>query len=158
MTLPELIDAAVRKKMCVRIGCTTCGALSFRKALGVRLDGAISRPMDKEQAISLCRELAMVASIPRGEEAVRMMIYELCNALYPEDLDEILTPETWAGSILSAMRKHYSRVQAEINAREKFESPEAALKRRETKRAARAEAHRKRLEAKKERDKLRGEK
>lgn len=161
--LQHFLEDAVRRKLCTRIHCTTCGAMEFRKGLLHELQKASglspSTALPTETGLTIARALAQVRRPDTNEAevnaAVRLVLFEIWSTLKPwgadTDLDEILQ-RTWAGSILAGMRAHAAGRDAARRAH--AESEAGAEKRREEKKRLKQEQHAKRLTAKVERDRL----
>jgi hypothetical protein len=160
--LHQYLSDAVGRRLCAKIGCTTCGAYDFRNGVYRALERSrgATLPLDKSEA---AREvvIALAQLTPevhewmqiRFEDAVRCLLYDLWYGR-PAHVDglEVLLEESWAGSVLQSMKGHNARVMAARRARADYESPEAAGQRREEKRRIKREAHLRRLERKVERD------
>src|SRR5437870_315093 len=76
---------AVRKKLCTKIHCTTCGAMEFRQGILTALQMAASLPrrptFDKISRTEIARALAEVrpkdGSSSEMDEAVRCLLFDL---------------------------------------------------------------------------------
>ena len=165
--LEAYLVEAVGKKLCTKIGCTTCGAMEFRRGvlsgLSIATGMSLRQHFDRESNIAIARALAEVKSntdAPRDlEDAVRCLLVDLWSGvpLLDNDIEALLT-ESWAGELLRRMKAHHEAKQAERRAREAFEDPLNVQKRREEKKGLKREQHERRLVLKKERDRLRREK
>jgi hypothetical protein len=155
--LSRYLQESVDRKICTRIYCTACGAMTFRtgvlRALAAETGQPIGSHYDVKQATTIARALAEVAPTPfeaqRFEAAVRCLVFELWHALGPWTLLP-LVKGTWAGGVLDRMQAHYEARQAAEQARQQFEA--AAPARRAEKQRAKQQRHQARLERKKERD------
>ncbi len=156
--LQAFLADAVRQGFCTKIGCTTCGALAFRRGVLEAMTTATGQPprehFDRESAVEIARALAKVA--PAGhddealEEAVRCLLFDLVGGpLFDKDIEVLLTG-TWAGDVLSGMREYDRARAAERRKREEFESQANVQKRREEKKRVRQEHHQQRLALKQE--------
>ena len=161
--LEAYLAEAVRKKLCTKIHCTTCGAMEFRRgvlsALSIATGQHPRQCFDRESAVEIARALAEVK--PNGdaplslEDAVRCLLVDLWSGIPLLDNDiEALLAGSWAGDILGRMKTHHEAREAERRARDEFQSPAAVQKRREEKKRLKQEQHEKRLALKKERDRL----
>ena len=167
--LQAYLVESIRKKWCVSIYCTTCGAHEFRNGLLDAVARATGQPrprhLDATSARAIAEALARVEPVQsrtgpdhkvidphRYEKAVRLVIFDLWAILTP--LDSILG-NTWAGNVLESMRSHERSVQSYRDSRIEYESPERVAERREEKRRQRRGPHEQRLALKKERDRLR---
>lgn len=179
--LGDYLDEAVARKLCVRVGCTTCGAMEFRHglytcaaaAIGVAPLSSLSGHNDiayerVRQAQSdgrirseLARQLALLDPDPARRrnwlDAVRLILCELWRAAGDAAAEREYQPiieGTWSGSILRAMQEHSRRRDEERRQFGSFNSPESVRARREAKRGLKQQAHAERLARRKERDRL----
>ena len=161
--LEAYLAEAVRKKLCTKIHCTTCGALEFRRGVLDALSIATGRQplqrLDRESVIEIAKALAEVSrnhDTPGAmEDAVRCLLVDLWSGipLLDRDIAALLTG-SWAGDILHMMNEHHEAREADRRARDEFQSPAAVQKRREEKKLLNQEQHEKRLALKKGRDRL----
>ena len=163
--LQHYLMDAVRRNLCTKIYCTTCGAWEFRVGLRVKFTEAARHQnmpkLDYRTAIDIGRSLALVhpdeANYHSFERAVRMVIHEVWYAIGEKaaerDLVSILAG-TWAGSILESMKVHHRARVAARRAHEQSQDPEFVRQKREEKRRLRQEKHAERLVLKKERDRI----
>ena len=164
--LQAYLVESIRKKWCVSIYCTTCGAHEFRNGLLDAVARATDQPrprlLDGKSARAIAEALARVEPVqsstdpdhevtnsPAYFEAVRLVISDLWATLTP--LDEILG-HTWAANELESMRSHERGVVSSRASRAEYESPELVALRREEKRQQRRVLHEQRLALKEERD------
>ena len=156
---------SVRRNLCVRIFCTTCGATEFRfgvlKALAQYAGHLPSQHLDYSSALEISKALSEVEPGERGgwriEEATRCLLFDLAHIIREAELVRILD-KNWAGSVLHSMQQHYKERQAATRARQEYEDPVNIHKRREEKKRLKQERHQQRLALKKERDRIRREK
>jgi hypothetical protein len=161
--LEAYLAEAVRKKLCTKIHCTTCGALEFRRGVLDALSIATGRQplqrLDRESVIEIAKALAEVSQnhdTPGAtEDAVRCLLVDLWSGIPLLDRDiAALLAGSWAGDILHMMNEHHEAREADRRARDEFQSPAAVQKRREEKKLLNQEQHEKRLALKKGRDRL----
>lgn len=167
--LQSYLADAVRRKLCTKINCSTCGATEFRRGLIAALNGDAAqgagenyrRPLEREEGIRLLKALAEVASDDGGgsstafEGAVRFLLYDLWASWVLRETDsENLLAGSWAGSILDRMKTHYEARMAAQRRREELNNPANVQKRREERKRLKQEQHELRLARKKERDRI----
>lgn len=156
------LQDSVRRDVCIRINCTTCGASEFRRgllaALAEATGGPVALRMDHDVALALSRELPNVhpAADPRCslEGAVRLIIYEIWFTLGPQTLEEHIEPiltRTWAGSVLTRMKEHYQARMEALSRHAEENDPERVKQRREEKRQLKQEKHVERLDQQRDR-------
>ncbi len=156
---------SVKKDLCTKIGCTTCGAQEFRGGLLVVLAQASNTlptpKMNRNTALQVARALANVQPAEdqsgKFEEAVRLVLFEIWytvgEATAERELESVLVG-SWAGGVLARMKEHY-RARMEARRRHNEEnSPERITQSREEKQRLRQQKHAERLVRKKERDQL----
>ena len=161
--LQDYLKEAARSSMCMKIGCTTCGAHDFRKGLFARLPAGRSdirnptfRPrilaLDQAQSLALGQAIAglerPLSPAQAEQEGVRFLLYEIWRTGHLSPQIEVLLAGTWAGGVLKAMQEHERQREAARRAHDMRSDPEAARRERQIRHAVR-------LEAKKERDRLR---
>ena len=161
--LQEYLDDAIGRKVCTKIGCTTCGAADFRTGVLSALANAsnMEKPpaRDANTAQSILKALAAVE--PPAErasdyfDAARLLIYDAVSIRGVEEKTaaEILK-ESWAGRVFAAMQSHDRELTAARLKRRQFERADAVAARREAKRAKQQQAIRERLEKKAEIDRI----
>lgn len=163
--LHTFIEYAVRKRMCTRVGCTTCGALQFRHGVLEALSAVTGRPPRRQMSVRNARELLTAlryvgpheAEPWEFESAVRLLIMEISWTLGGHGSEpelESALEGTWAGELLWRMKMHYEARQAAYRARKEYESAESTQKRKEEKKRTKQEKHQQRLAEKAERDRL----
>jgi hypothetical protein len=159
--LKEYLEDAVRRPLCTRIACTTCGAQEFRRGLNTAINrqltssgGAPGIP-DRTGVL-----MAALAALPgpssdrlAQEEAMRCVLFDLWRASPTEmpAIEERLAG-SWSGGVLQAMQQHHAQLEAARRDREAGQAPAAVALRREARRQSRQEQHEQRLAAKRERD------
>ena len=157
--LQAFLSDAVRKKLCTRSNCTTCGAMDFRRGVLAGLDSPKSDPwrlrFERESTLEIAEALSGIT--PDGiayaslEAAVRCLICDLWSGIPVIDQEiEKRLAGSWAGEVLDRMKEHH---QARLAARE-LQSPANAKKRHDEKKRLKQEQHLGRLALKQERDKL----
>jgi hypothetical protein len=152
--LKTLLDRAVVENMCVRYGCTTCGAHHFSGAL---LSGAKrSYPQDiTARGWTRCTLKALAAALtelrhiePSDEEAVRLVIQHLHKMVGDEAFNDEYAPgfsASPAAQLFASMRAHYAADQARRSAHDHRNSSQGiadALQRRKAAGEQRAAEHR----------------
>ena len=169
--LQQFISAAVRRNLCTRIFCTTCGAHEFRSGLmarlGVRPSELVAVPLPRLGANRAERLLDLMSELKPPEhdmfsrtldsESMRLMIYECWSALggdraLPAMLDRL--GQSWAGHVLRAMIVHEEERRRVWRAHEARSDPVKVHERRLQRKQEQQLAQEKRLLRKKERDKL----
>lgn len=160
--LRAFLDDAVRRRLCCRIGCTTCGAMDFRRGV-VRAASAATGapdawPMQGPTAKAIATALGQMESPGRPVPydfvyAVRLLICDLDWVLGRDELREALGA-SWASGKLVEMEHHHAEREAARRAYEMQNDPAIRERNRESKRRARAEKHATRLAVKAERDRV----
>lgn len=155
-----LVDAVTRH-LCTRIGCTTCGALDFRRGVLTALASVTGQPaekrFDEQRGLAIAHALAGVEPDADDtgdmEAAVRCLLFDLWGAT-PMARGEIeaLLDGTWAGAVLSRMQEHHTRKNAARRAQAEMEAADA--RRREAQKPRTAQEQYERRERKQERDRL----
>lgn len=156
--LDRYVHDAVRRNLCTKIYCTTCGATEFRDGARAALAWTSRYCAGdwEERARDLAAGLARVR--PEGkeqedrvEDAVRLLLFEMRSEgslLLPACRD--LLNGSWAGTVLARMEEHYradlARAAKHVDSQEELQA--VAAKRKEE----RQERHRARLDAKVEKD------
>lgn len=161
--LHAYVADAVRRNICTRIRCTTCGAMDLRMGVLDELTQATGRSprqkWDREVVIEIASALAHVT--PIGSErhtlvpAVRCLLFDCWSGmpLLDNDIEAVLT-DSWAGDILRDMKKHHAAREVERRTRAEMQDPSNVQKRREERKRLKQEQHEQRLAAKKERDRI----
>lgn len=115
----ELIEVAQREKWCVRLGCTTCGALPFRKAL---------RQIPRVDVIAGLRDMSQ-RFLAENSEMFRLIIWETSAFGYGGELLEPLAG-TQAAKQLQANIDYQNRNDEKRRAYAASQTPEAIAERR----------------------------
>lgn len=158
--LSVFLDDAVRRQLCCRIGCTTCGAMEFRRGVIRAANAATGAPdgwpMPRATAATIATTLGQIEPGDRPpsfdlEYAVRMLISDLDWIIGRNALRTALGI-SWASQVLAKMERHHAEREAAWRAHEERNDPARLEENREAKRRARAEKHAARLAAKVERD------
>lgn len=162
--LQEYVEDAVRRQICTRIYCTTCGAREFRNGFWSALaaetgrEGAAASDLSDIEAAARALRLVTPPDEMRWEfdQAVRLLLHELWSSCYPLGRIYLLAPleGSWAGRLLEGMIEHHEAREAARRAHAEFNSPEQIARRREEKKRLKQERHQQRLAEKKERDRL----
>ena len=158
-----LLDALSRK-LCTKISCTTCGAMEFRTGLLSAYSRASGEPLrqrydDRKVNIAILEALSEINSsddpIYEFYDPVRLVLYDLSSGARSlgYELEETLAG-SWAGVLLSGMKRHNEERQARRRAHEEMNSPKNLEKIRTEKKRIKQEQHEKRLAEKKERDRI----
>lgn len=175
VSLDDLIDATVLKRLCTVIYCSTCGAYYFRQEvanflaarMGVRSwktsPNSGSHSLTTPQLIQLVEELRSVnANRPKlGHfdriQPIRFLIKDVWNNADEETRDQWMLEVlkgTYAGEIYEGMLAHYKKdLQRWADEKERY-SPEGIARRLEEKIALRDERLRLRAIQKVEIDKI----
>lgn len=158
--LDDVLERAISERMCVRVTCSTCGAVPFRSALrravadSERSDGAPARAPDTTSV--LVEALLALPAVPRRfEEALRLILVDLWAGLGEPGFRtrvESRLKGTPAGDLLRRMRDHSAEVERQRSAGEAFASPAAVAARREARKRLRQAVHAERLATKPLRD------
>ncbi len=156
--LNRYVQDAVRRQLCTKAYCTTCGSMEFRDGWRAALAWASRYCPDDgaERARVLAAGLARVRPEGRDhedriEDAVRLLLLEMRSegSLLIRECREILKG-SWAGGVLLRMEEHY---RADCERAAKYVISQAALQAAAAeKRKERQERHRARLVAKVEKD------
>jgi hypothetical protein len=108
--LERYIENAVRRDLCTKIGCTTCGASEFRKGITRRFathaPGRDLLVLDEDSAMAVATALAGLHPNSEDERtinAVRMILDEVwratCGTNARAAIVDLLS-ETWCGSVM----------------------------------------------------------
>jgi hypothetical protein len=160
--LEHYLVEAVRKNLCTKIRCTTCGALEFRKGLLTAAAKAIGRDrfeaFDETSAPVIIRSLATVNAPPahlqpQMEEAVHLVLFDLWSSLMLQRHEHLLTG-AWADGVLERMKAHYQAETERHRAIAESEDPVLVQRRREEERSLKQQKHQERLTLKKDRDRI----
>ncbi len=164
--LADLLRSAAVENDCTAIGCTTCGAATFRLRLHrfVTPDAEVetkARPfpprLTAAQAEGLLADLQSVSdecvSSPAERSAVKLILFLVWAALggdasLPRMLDKL--QKSAAGQILRQMEAHSAADKARREEQARRNSPEEKVRRK----AERAERHAERLRQKAMRDQV----
>ena len=151
--LEGFIAQAIEKNWCTKAYCSTCGSTDFREGIlrnANELNGMpLSTPLDEVSAISIAVKLGQIKerASDRWISAIRSLILQLHDFFGEKKLAGLLDT-SWAGRILEDMKNHYLQYQERRRQHEKLDQSA------EEKRHLRQEEHAKRLERKKERDRV----
>ncbi|MBX3452713.1 MAG: hypothetical protein KF777_24470 [Planctomycetaceae bacterium] len=131
--LRELLVEAVEMNVCVRRGCTTCGATSFRNAVWNSAGGP---PTYAEARRCVADQLGTIETIV-SPEAVRHLVMELHTRAGPEEFVGLLArfDASEAGAEYRRMLEH------DVRRREDAATAEGVIELRRTDKQARAAAH-----------------
>jgi len=155
--LQAFFQLAIRKNLCTRIYCTTCGAMEFRKgalkALSTSHTASLPNELSVDDALAIAKALSEVRPVDQESykwvAAARCLLFDLCAVAGEEPVEQILEG-SWGGGVLRSMREHSRRRREERATRQEMERT-AVMRREETARA-RQEQHRQRLAEKVRRD------
>jgi hypothetical protein len=121
--LQALIEDAIERRLCVRIGCTTCGAGEFRQKLSRALAENTGLPALRRltplTSASLASALAAVQPRPPEytyDDVTRLILYTIwcdCGEQAAEQIWPLLG-ESYAAGVLQTMRRHYRALQQGI--------------------------------------------
>ena len=163
---------AIAKRLCIKVGCTTCGAMEFRRGLHDRAARAVGLPIrmpirdpnwryDERIVSEWIRQLSLLTPNPeRGDRwfhAVCLIFFDVWRTVGTPTAERVYQPVvegTWAGSVLRAMQEHFRHREEACRQHEVFHSREVVEARRADKRRLKQQAHAERLARKKERDRL----
>ena len=163
----QLIKKAEKNNLCIKIGCTTCGALEIRSQLmaqsakqaGIynkKLDSLKLSDLNLEEKKICITEICNALAEPENEipaYAIRFILYEIYINNFISLAEKILK-DTSAGSILVSMQEHSKKLKAEREKRTVYESKEATLQRKKLKKEAKSKAHQERVQKYKKRGKI----
>jgi len=163
--LQEYLEEAVRRHLCTKIGCTTCGAAEFRDGLSARLREHSEQKewpvFNQEHGVALLKALAQVTPVGDSrertdfEKATRCVLFDLSQSFVLTSSEgDLMLEGSWAGEVLKRMRAHYESRLAAQQRHEELNDPVGAQKRRDEKKRLRREKHEMRLALKKERDRI----
>ena len=163
--LQRYLFESVRKNLCTRIRCTTCGAGEFRNGLLYAAARAIGQErfegLDETSALVIVRALGRVHPVPhlerQTEEAIRLVLFNIWTVLGEAAMArkfEPLLAGSWAGGILERMKAQYKAESERRKAIAEFQDPVCVQQRQEEKRARKEQKHKERLALKKERDRI----
>lgn len=158
--LAVFLDEAIRKNLCIKIHCTTCGTQEFRNSLLKAYATSSGRTdleyMNTETAQSLARELKEfnppAEANYKYEPVLRFIIYDLWQVLMGTVKGYL--GESFAGHVYEKMDVHYRIRLDEQRHHAEMNDPLKAQERREEKKRLSQEKHQERLEKKKERDRI----
>jgi hypothetical protein len=137
--LSEYLEEAARARLCTGFGCTTCGAMPFRRGVLEALARAAGEPVGSYRQRSVVEAIASaLARLPsqhRHSDAVARILGDLWTGLpgLDADLHRFLAGSA-AGVQLRAMEAHYTSLPARQAAREKEEAMAQAAARLEKQR------------------------
>lgn len=157
--LHAYLVASVRRDLCTRIHCTTCGATEFRHGLLRALATATSQPPSRtytqQVAVDVAQALADMrpsdAEARQLEEAGRCVVFDVCSAIGEREAEQLLG-QSWGGDLLRRMQEHHRRVTAARRSKAEYEDPAKVQERREERKRVLQQRHEQRLALKKERD------
>src|SRR5262245_17708522 len=163
--LGDYLADAIERRLCARVGCTTCGTMEFRQGLysrAARAVGLAANARKNERILAeLITQLALLSPTTADQrewfDAVRLIFCEIWFAVGAHTAERVYQPMlegTWAGSVLYRMQEHHRRLTEQRRQCELANSPEVIQARREEKRRLRQQRHAERLAVKKERDHL----
>lgn len=161
--LQAYLVEATSKKLCTKIHCTTCGAKAFRLGVLNALAESTGQPSkaayDQEACVEVARALSTLSPDGTSQrevaDAVRCILADICTGIPLLDMEVgRLFADSWAGEILRKMLEHHEAVQATRRAKEEYDSPASVQARREEEKRIKQENHARRLELKKERDRI----
>jgi hypothetical protein len=165
--IEDLLAEAQSKRWCVKIGCTTCGAGEFRKALKFNVNPSSIDMSLRDQltltpaeARSVIQDLRLIVPGSFDVEGcwtrpVMLMLFQCWWSIGEADAREEMPTSlrgSFAGRVLDKMIEHYDRVTAAREEYRRSQSPEAVAARRAAKKAEKQRRHAERLELKKKRD------
>jgi len=141
--LLKFLSQAVERKLCTRYGCTTCGAMEFRRGLWRAAEASHST----ETAVA--EALANVEGGADSEDpfarALYLAVTEVCDAIGEADAARLLG-DSWAGRMLGFIQKQdfaYEARRAGVDAEQRAAQERALLRKLE-----RQKKHGERLQAK----------
>lgn len=157
-----LVDAIVRK-LCIKIPCTTCGALEFRQGLLDALASVTGEPTGPrlserniKEFVSALAELTperLNPSLWAFEDAVRRVLYDFPADQWRSDPTfRRMIDGAWVGQILAGIRASNAAAEASERAHEELQKQLRAQAK--AKKRLKQEQHQARLALKKDRDRL----
>ena len=157
--LQAYLAAAVRKDLCTKIYCTTCGAMEFRRGVVNAFARATGSPfsdgMCMFNAFAIAGALSEVRPVDPADSklvgAARCLLFDICKTIGEAETEQVLG-DSWGGNVLRGMQEHDDARQAESRVRAADEID--ARKRREERKRLTQERHQQRLALKVERDRL----
>ncbi|MBK7931991.1 MAG: hypothetical protein IPK01_00560 [Acidobacteria bacterium] len=158
----DYLAESVRRKLCTKIHCTTCGAREFRLGVLRTMSENQGIPPQTEYDGKNVVEIAKALAGIRPGESIRFIrrrspvFARRSFEPYPDLECRTLQRSRWnmGGRIARKMEDHENARTKERRARDEYEDPVNIQKRRDEKKRLKAERHRERLEQKKERDRL----
>jgi hypothetical protein len=168
--LQPYLSESVRRNLCTKVVCTTCGAREFRTGLLAATAGEIKRDplirLDLESAIAIGRALGRVEfddSDPPYiyfwfESAVRLVLTDIWVALGDAKAEQAIEPlltGSWAGDLLLRMKQHHAALLEADRKRQEEQDPVHIGARRTEKRRLKQQRHADRLARKRDRDRVR---
>ena len=149
--LQDYLKDAVDRKLCVKYGCTTCGAGEFRE--GLKRVAIQNSSVPEDAWTTLGQALGQlepgIGEATRLGDAARLVIMELCGSLGEERTEQLLG-DGWASGLFRSMEAHHEAV--EHGRRRHIEEQERAQQAKGAQRRLRAEQHAQRLARKALRD------
>lgn len=154
--LQHYIQAAYARKLCIEIGCGTCGCTPFKSGLLQLASGGLHKDAVDADQIALKEIASALAQIPLDtqlgdtlhdpERAIMSIIYLLWSKSrdFGREVEPVLNG-SWAGHVLKRMQAHYVRVQAERHAHEAMNDPRYVQRQRALRKAERQLQHAARL-------------
>ena len=164
--LQHYIQAAYARRLCIEIGCGTCGSTPFKSGLVQLASGGLYQDVVYVDQNALKEIASALAQIPLdtrlgdtlhdSDRAIMSIIYFLWSNSrdFRREVEPVLDG-SWAGQVLKRMQAHYVRVQAERHAHDARNDPRYVQHQRALRKAERQLQHAARLARKGERDRLR---
>lgn len=154
--LQHYIQAAFARKLCIEIGCGTCGSTPFKSGLVQLASGGLHQDVGDLGQDGLKEIASALAKIPSdaqlgdtlydSDRAMMSIIYFLWSRSrnFPREIEPVLTG-SWAEQVLRRMQDHYARVQAERHAYDARNDPRYVQRQRALRKAQRQLQHAARL-------------
>lgn len=132
--LQHYIQAAFDRKLCIEIGCRTCGSIPFKSGLVQLASGGLHQDVVDADQNALKEIASALAQIPLdtqlgdtlhdSDRAIMSIIYFLWSRSrdFRREVEPVLNG-SWAGQVLKRMQAHYVRVQAERHAHDAMNDP-----------------------------------
>lgn len=139
--LSSVINDAIVRGLCMRIGCSTCGAGEFRKVVSEaihKVTGTSPPVSPATFSVTLAQGLSLLTPgegiATKFSEPTRFLLYELWRLESLNEVEPILVG-SWAWKVLSQMRVQHTALQQQAAYLAGFEE------RRELKRQAKQKKH-----------------
>lgn len=144
--LQHYIQAAFTRKLCIEIGCGTCGSIPFKSGVLQLASGGLHQDVVDVDQKALKEIASALAQIPLdtqlgdtlhdSDRAIMSIIYFLWSKTrdFRREVEPVLDG-SWAGQVLKRMQAHYVHVQAARYAHDAMNDPRYVQRQRTLRKA-----------------------